>query len=169
MTPPELAFKAIKEYLSTSRIISPPSDLPSALQDQAGVFVSIHDVHGDLRGCIGTFQPTQENIAAEIIENAIAAATRDFRFSPIELSDLTNLRCHVDILTKPELTNDLSSLDPVKYGILIEGQDGRKGLLLPDLEGVDTTNQQIAICRRKASIGPNDPIKIYKFCVKRYT
>lgn len=178
-----LARTTIEKYLSKGIIIDPPKDLPKELKGKAGVFVSLHlenprPDQESLRGCIGTFLPTKINIAKEIIDNAISAASKDYRFSPITKNELDNLEISVDILDKPklitnkpinQLTNKLiNQLDPKKYGVIVKSSDERTGLLLPDIEGVDSALYQIAICRQKAGIGPNEPINIYRFEVKRH-
>jgi len=122
---------------------------------------------GDASGCIGTFEPTQKNVAQEIIANAVSSATRDPRFSPITPDELPNLDYNVDVLTTPEPIENRDQLDTKRYGVIVEcGM--RKGLLLPDLEGVDSVDEQIDICRQKADIDPDEPIKLYRFEVKRY-
>jgi len=136
------------------------------MQERAGVFVSIHKAK-ELRGCIGTFEPTQASVAEEIITNAINSATRDPRFLPIAPDELDDLNYSVDVLTKPEPIKSQDELDPKKYGVIVEA-GMRRGLLLPDLEGVDTVDFQIDICRQKAGILPDEPIKLYRFEVKRY-
>jgi len=136
------------------------------MQDKAGVFVSIHK-KGSLRGCIGTFEPQQENVAKEIIANAVSSATRDPRFNAITAKELKDLDYSIDVLTKPEPVSDVSELDAKKYGVIVEA-GWRKGLLLPDLEGVDTAEQQIEICRQKGGIGAEEPVSLYRFEVKRY-
>ncbi len=120
-----------------------------------------------MRGCIGTFEPTRENVAREIIANAVSSATSDPRFSPIEPSELADLEYSVDILTSPEPVNDISQLDAKEYGIIVES-GYRRGLLLPDLAGVNTVEEQINICRAKAGIMTDEPIKLYRFQVRRY-
>jgi AmmeMemoRadiSam system protein A len=124
---------------------------------------------GSLRGCIGTFAPTKPNIALEIIDNAISSASRDPRFPPITKAELADLDISVDILNEPEAIPDKDMLDPKKYGLILEALDGyRKGLLLPDLEGVDTVEEQIRIVRMKAGIGSSEPVKYYRFEVVRH-
>jgi len=136
------------------------------MRERAGVFASIHKFD-ELRGCIGTFEPQRKNIAEEIIANAISSATRDPRFPPIAPSELKDLEYSVDVLTTPVPVESKDQLDPRKYGVIVEcGM--RKGLLLPDLEGVDTVDYQIDICRQKAGIAPDEPVKLYRFEVKRY-
>jgi AmmeMemoRadiSam system protein B/AmmeMemoRadiSam system protein A len=144
-----------------------PQELTPEMRQEAGVFVSIHKFN-ELRGCIGTFEPTKKNIAEEIITNAISSATKDPRFPPIAPSELKDLNYVVDILSKPEPIESKNQLDPKKYGVIVEC-DFRRGLLLPDLEGVDSADFQVAICCQKAGIAPSEPIKLYRFEVKRYT
>jgi len=163
----KLARLAIEEYIRRGRVIDIPSDIPSELlEKRAGVFVTLHK-HGNLRGCIGTFIPTQENIAQEIIRNAIASATEDPRFPPVREEELDEIEISVDVLSEPEEVEDISTLDPKKYGIIVES-GFKRGLLLPDIEGVDTVEAQIEIAKRKAGIYPGEPIKLYRFTVTRY-
>ncbi len=163
----KLARETIENYIKQGKIITPPLDLPEEMINQkAGVFVSLKKI-GDLRGCIGTFMPTQENIAREIIKNAISAAIDDPRFSPVNASELDDLTISVDVLTAPEEVKDISQLDPKKYGVIVSS-GYKKGLLLPDLEGVDTVEYQIDIAKRKAGIYPGEKVKLYRFEVKRY-
>jgi AmmeMemoRadiSam system protein A len=161
-----LAKETVEMYAREGKMPSPPADLPPEMQKQAGVFVSIHK-HGDLRGCIGTFEPQQKNIAGEIIVNAVSASTRDPRFAAITESELEDLDYSVDVLTTPEPVDDVSQLDPKKYGVIVEA-GWRRGLLLPDLEGVDSAEYQIDICRQKGGIDPNEPVQLYRFEVERY-
>jgi AmmeMemoRadiSam system protein A len=162
----ELAKKTIETYVRTGKRINPPKTLTPEMKEQAGVFVSIH-MKGDLRGCIGTFEPQQQNVAEEVIANAISSATRDPRFDPVAAEELKDLDYSVDILTEPEPVEDENQLDPKKYGVIVQA-GWRRGLLLPDLEGVDTVAYQIDICRQKGGIGPDEPVKLYRFEVKRY-
>ncbi|MDD5497350.1 MAG: AmmeMemoRadiSam system protein A [Atribacterota bacterium] len=165
--PVQLARQSIIYYLKNKKRLSLPDNLPPELTEKrAGVFVSLKK-NGKLRGCIGTFLPTQDNIALEIIENAISAAVHDPRFSPVTLDEVEKLTISVDILSAPEEVKDISELDPKKYGIIVS-HGYKKGLLLPDLEGVDTVEQQIDIARQKAGIYFNEDFKIERFEVKRY-
>jgi len=166
-----LAQLAINEYSTTFKPIALPSDLPSEmLKEKAGVFVSLHKKSDQsLRGCIGTFAPTKNNIAEEIIENAIAAAYDDPRFQPVTQDELGNLDIRVDVLNKPEQITDTNALDPNKYGLIVQNQSGRKGLLLPNI-GVSSVEEQIAICCEKGGIDPaNDQLEFYRFTVTRHT
>jgi len=163
----KLARETIENYIKQGKIITPPLGLPEEMINQkAGVFVSLKKF-GDLRGCIGTFMPTQENIAQEIIKNAISAAVDDPRFSPVDVSELEDLSISVDVLSAPEEVKDISQLDPKKYGVIVSS-GYKKGLLLPDLEGVDTVEYQIDIAKRKAGIYPDEKVKLYRFEVKRF-
>lgn len=162
----ELARKSAETYVREGKTITVPISLPSEMSGKAGVFVSIKK-HGELRGCIGTFMPSCDSIGTETIMNAISAATKDPRFQPVREEELEDLTYSVDILSAPEKVKGLSELDPKKYGIIvISGQ--RRGLLLPDLEGVDTAEEQLRITRLKAGIPPHDEVEILRFEVKRY-
>jgi len=161
-----LARKTIELYVKEKKIISPPDPLPEEMNKKAGAFVSLHRQHV-LRGCIGTFAPTMPNLAAEIIRNAIEASTRDPRFSPMRSDELGGLEISVDVLSKPEPVESKKYLDAKRYGVIVSS-NMRRGLLLPDLEGVNTPEEQIAICRRKAGIGPNEPVELLRFEVRRF-
>lgn len=161
----KLARETIEAYIKKGALPY-PEIIPAEMQGKAGVFVSLHKGN-ELRGCIGTIEPTENNIAQEIISNAISAATRDPRFLPVNAEELFQLEYSVDVLTEPEPIDSENDLDPKKYGAIVES-GRRRGLLLPDLEGVDTVEQQIDICRIKAGIEPGETIKLYRFEVKRY-
>jgi len=161
-----LAHKTIEEYVKHGEVIEPPKELTTEMKDKAGVFVSIHE-HNDLRGCIGTFEPEHQNVALEIIHNAILASTEDPRFLPIREDELPLLDISVDVLTRPEAVKGIAELDAKKYGVIV-GCGYRRSLLLPDLEGVETPEEQINICRMKGGIGEKEPVKLYRFEVKRY-
>jgi len=161
----KLAKEAVESYVRVGKIAK-PRELTPEMRERAGVFVSLHE-HGQLRGCIGTFEPAKDSVAEEIIANAISASTTDPRFPPVTESELDDLEYSVDILTAPELVTDLSQLDPAEYGVIVES-DWRRGLLLPDLEGVDSVEEQIAICRLKAGISGGEPVNLYRFEVRRF-
>ena len=162
----ELAKKTIEKYIKEEKVLPSPADIPTEMKAKAGVFVSIKK-KGELRGCIGTFEPTKANIAEEIIANAISASTHDPRFLPIEKEELPDLDISVDVLSKPQKVNSKSELDAKKYGVIVAAGP-RRGLLLPDLPGVNSPDEQIAICLRKAGIGENEKLELYRFEVKRY-
>jgi len=162
----KLAKDTVENYVVSGKVIE-TEQITDEMKEQAGVFVSIHK-YGQLRGCIGTFEPVKDTIAEEVIANAISSATRDPRFPPITASELGALEFSVDVLSKPELVQEIEQLDPKKYGVIVES-GFRRGLLLPDLEGVDTVERQIEICRMKAGIPFSEPITLYRFEVKRYS
>ncbi|MBA7503055.1 hypothetical protein ES706_01661 [subsurface metagenome] len=162
----KLAKDTVESYVREGEVPSLPEELTPEMKERAGVFVSIHK-HGELRGCIGTFEPVSNNVAEEIMANAISSATRDPRFPPISVSELDDLEFNVDILTRPEPVKDKSQLDAKNYGVIVES-GFRRGLLLPDLEGVDSVEEQIAICRLKAGISNDEPVSLYRFEVRRF-
>ncbi|KKQ90419.1 MAG: hypothetical protein UT15_C0013G0005 [Berkelbacteria bacterium GW2011_GWA1_39_10] len=163
----QLAKKTIHDYLNNESV--PDANRPAKeLSRKAGCFVSLHtkDVN-ELRGCIGTILPTCKNLAEEIISNAVAAC-QDSRFLPVKKKELDNLDISVDILSEPEPIASEKSLDPKKYGVIVKANDGRTGLLLPDLEGVDDIDYQVAIARQKAGILPEETVYLYRFTVDRF-
>jgi AmmeMemoRadiSam system protein A len=160
-----LAKRTVESYIRRGEVVQ-PRRLSAEMKEQSGVFVSIHTL-GELRGCIGTFEPQHDNVAEEIVANAISSATRDPRFLPVTKGELRHLDYSIDVLTRPEPVKSLKELDPRKYGVIVEA-GWRKGLLLPDLEGVNTVEEQVGICRLKAGIEPDEPVKLYRFEVKRY-
>lgn len=165
--PVALARKSIAYYLQNRKKLPLPDDLPPELiEQQAGVFVSLKKGER-LRGCIGTFLPNKDNIALEIIENAISSAIHDPRFSPVTLDEVGSLSISVDVLSAPEEIKNNSQLNPKKYGVIVSC-GYKKGLLLPDLEGVNTIEQQIDIARQKAGIYADEDFKIERFEIKRY-
>lgn len=160
------AIRVIEAKIREGKEIEPDETLPAELfQKRAGAFVTLHTIDGDLRGCIGTFLPTTKDLAHEIAQNAIAAALEDPRFEPVNVEELDKIVVSVDILSTPQEVKSESELDPKKYGIIVES-GWRRGLLLPDLEDVDTVDEQIRIAMAKAGIRSYD--KIYKFTVQRY-
>ncbi len=162
----ELARQSIESYIKENKIINPPEKLTEEMQGRAGVFVSLKK-KGDLRGCIGTFAPTTDNIAQEVIRNAIESATRDPRFPAVTIDEIPELEISVDVLTDPVKVASIKELDAKRFGIIVKS-GMKRGLLLPDLAGVDTPEQQIAIAKRKAWISDDEPVEFYKFEVRRY-
>lgn len=168
----QLAQLSLEYYLHNHRGIS-LEDVPTMLQlpaelltRKAGVFVSIKK-HGQLRGCIGTIRSTKNSIAEEILENAISAGTRDPRFNAISLSEFEDLVFSVDILSEAEPIADASFLDVKKYGVIVES-GYRRGLLLPNLEGVDTVDEQVKIALSKAGIQADENYSMERFEVIRH-
>ncbi len=130
------------------------------------MFVSIKK-HGNLRGCIGTIEPTKPGAVEEVIANAVSAGVRDPRFEPVKEEELGDLEYSVDVLLPVEPVKSLKQLDPKKYGVVVRS-GWRSGLLLPNLEGIDTAAEQVAIARRKAGISPEEPVELERFEVVRY-
>ncbi|WP_125114858.1 AmmeMemoRadiSam system protein A [Agathobaculum sp. Marseille-P7918] len=163
-----LARLSLETYIRTgSRLETLPEDLPDELtQRAAGAFVSLH-LDGRLRGCIGTISPTQKNVAQEIVRNAVSAGTRDPRFPPVHPEELDALEYSVDVLGAPEPVDSPAQLDPKRYGVIVSCGT-RRGLLLPDLDGVDTAAQQIEIAREKGGIRANEPYRLERFEVVRH-
>lgn len=161
-----LAKEAVENFIKNRKIIK---DIPAEFKTKkAGVFVCLKK-NNELRGCIGTYLPTKENIGEEIIHNAIAAALEDNRFLPVQEEELGQLKFGVDILGLPEKISSLQDLDCKKYGIIVKTIDGRCGLLLPDLEGVETVEQQVTIACNKGGVDPrSDHLIIYRFTVERH-
>lgn len=163
-----LARDAVSWSVRTGRIMPVPKGLPDELMKQkAGCFVSIHE-DGELRGCIGTIAPVQKSLADEIVHNARSASLRDPRFTPVTEDELDLLEISVDVMGKPEPVRDLSKLDVRRYGVICSLRE-KRGLLLPDLEGVDTVEQQLEIACSKGGIDRNDPdLVIERFEVVRH-
>jgi MEMO1 family protein len=165
-----LAAEAVEAFVRDRRIIVPPPDLierhPHAAR-RAGAFVCLK-ARGQLRGCIGTTEPTRETLAVEIIENAIAAATRDPRFDPVRPDELFELAITVDVLSEPEPVADHAQLDHLRYGVIVRA-GARHGVLLPDIEHVNSVQEQIETVRQKAGIGPHETVELFRFEVTRYT
>jgi len=164
----KLAKDTVELYVKQGRIFEPREDgLPPELRQRAGVFICLK-IRGELRGCIGTFQPAEPDIAHETVRNAVSAATCDPRFACVRSDELDDIEYTVDVLTQPEKVAGRDELDPRRYGVIVQA-GGRRGLLLPDLEGVDTADQQIGIAMHKAGIRPGTPVELLRFEVKRFT
>lgn len=162
-----LARESLETYVKEGRIIEVPKDLPSELVDRcAGTFVSLKK-DGSLRGCIGTIVATKASIAEEIIHNAVSAGMYDPRFYPVAKEELSELIYSVDVLGETEEISSKDDLDVKKYGVIVS-KGRRKGLLLPNLEGVDTVEEQIDIAKQKAGIGREEHVKLQRFEVVRH-
>jgi len=161
--------KVARETLEKHVKGEPPVDvscMPEEYKKRAGVFVSIKK-RGNLRGCIGTIEPTRPSIAEEVVANAISAGINDPRFQPVSQEELADLEYSVDVLQPTEPVSGFNELNPEKYGVIVRS-GRRSGLLLPNLEGVDTVEEQVSIARQKAGIGPNEPVQLERFEVIRY-
>jgi AmmeMemoRadiSam system protein A/AmmeMemoRadiSam system protein B len=165
---PHLAREAVETYVLRGTQIDSSQVNAGLLSARAACFVSLKTQDGELRGCIGTIEPAKQSLAEEIVANAINAATRDPRFSPVSAEELSQLRYSVDVLSVPEPAT-LADLDSSVYGVIVEDESGsHRGLLLPDLEGVDSVAKQVEIAARKAGIPPEAPIKLARFRVSRF-
>ena len=163
----KLARYSLETFVKTRKPATLPADLPEELINRrAGAFVSLHK-DGNLRGCIGTIMATQDNLAEEILQNAISACSKDPRFEPVTIDELDALEYSVDVLGEPERIFDVKDLNVKRYGVIVEN-GARRGLLLPDLEGVDTVAEQIAIAKRKAGIRPEEKVALWRFEVIRH-
>ena len=163
----ELARETINTYIKEKRIIEIPKNIPKELlENKKAVFVTIYK-NGNLRGCIGTIYPVENCVAQEIINNAISASTLDPRFSPITENELDSLEIKVDELTIPEDIKDTSYLNPKKYGVIVSS-GYKKGVLLPDIDGIDTIEKQITIAKKKANIHDFEKITLKRFEVIRH-
>lgn len=162
----KLARESLNHYYSSGHLMQKTSNLPKELsEEKGGVFVSLKKFN-NLRGCIGTFLPTTDSIAEEIITNAVQAAIYDPRFPRVTEDELSDIEISVDVLDRPHKTTK-EDLDPKEYGIIVS-QGQKRGLLLPDLEGVDSVDEQIQIACDKAGINPNGDYEIERFKVTRY-
>jgi AmmeMemoRadiSam system protein A len=162
-----LARKSLEHYIKYNEKLKVPDDLGEEfLNRRSGVFVSIHK-DGMLRGCIGTIKPVRKNLAEEIIENAISAGTEDPRFDPVTEEELPKLVYSVDVLKDPEPVSSIDDLDPKRYGVIVS-KGLRRGLLLPNLDGVDTVEEQIKIALKKAGIREDESYNIERFEVVRH-
>lgn len=135
----------------------------------APVFVTLHDGASRLRGCIGTLEPQHPDVFDETGYNAVSAATRDPRFSPVVFEELSELRIDVTVLFPLEWVANSAKLDPQKYGVVVRGAGGRKGVLLPDLSGVDDVATQLRIARQKGNIGEHEAVDLFRFLAERFT
>ena len=171
----KLARASLESYIKKGKKLSVPKDIPDDIlkilpkeifEKQAGAFVSIHK-NGELRGCIGTIAPTTDSVAEEIVNNAISASTRDPRFEPITEEEFEWLEINVDVLGEPEDIDSRDELDVKRYGVIVSC-GYRRGLLLPDLEGVDDVDTQVDIAMRKGGISPTDDYRLQRFEVIRH-
>ena len=163
--PVRLARKTLESFVKEGKIPE-FEDYAAELRIKAGAFVSLKK-EGQLRGCIGTTEPTKQDLGHEIMQNAISAGTRDPRFNPVTEDELPYLKYSVDVLKPAERINSMEELEPKRYGVIVRS-GGKSGLLLPDLEGVDTVEEQVAIAKQKAGIHEGEPFEIERFEVERF-
>jgi AmmeMemoRadiSam system protein A/AmmeMemoRadiSam system protein B len=165
---PGLARTAVETFIRSGNFPVLSAAQGGLLSARAPCFVSLKTLDGELRGCIGTIEPSKETLAEEIVANAISAAIRDPRFDPVSEDELANLRYSVDVLLPAEETV-MEELDPAVFGVIVEDEDGsRRGLLLPDIPGVESAEHQVEIAARKAGIPHGTPVKLWRFRVERF-
>lgn len=160
----DLARRSVEHYLNKNDYLEEKNPPPEFLKRSA-CFVTIKK-HGELRGCIGTIQPESDNLALEVIHNSVRSAVRDPRFLPMERRELAECNFSVDVLHDPEEISSKESLDPKRYGVIIT-QGSRRGLLLPDIGGVNTVDEQVSIAARKGGIDLSFPYTLERFEVER--
>lgn len=165
----DLARQAVEVYTTRKEIIEVPEGLPKIFYTSTtGVFVTIQKGK-KLRGCIGTYLPTKPSLAEEIISNAISACSKDPRFTPVTQQELPLLSYEVSLLFAPEVLENIDRHNPKRHGIIVMTDDGRTGLILPDLDGVNTVHEQVSIACQKAGISFGDETySIYHFTVEKH-
>lgn len=169
ISPTALARLSVERFIREGAEISPPDSPIGILAERAGAFVTLRDTQGDLRGCIGTIEPACLNVAEEIIHNAISAATRDPRFSPVTAGELSRIVYGVDVLSQTEPARGPDDLDPSVYGVIIEAtEDHRRAVLLPRIEGIETVDEQWNAVHQKAGLRIGDHVRVLRFTVKRF-
>lgn len=167
--PQDLAQLTVELFIREGVVLDPPADPQGILATRAGTFVTLRKSGGELRGCIGTIEAAQANVAQEIVQNAISAATRDPRFSPVSTSELPELLYSVDVLSPPEPARGPEDLDPAVYGVIVETLDGlRRGLLLPRITGLDSAKEQWLAVHSKAGVKVGTPVRTERFSVTRF-
>jgi len=167
--PHDLARLTVETFIREGAVIEPPLDPLGVLAMRAGAFVTLRLMNGQLRGCIGTIDADRSNVAQEIVQNAISAATRDPRFPPVSNRELPSLTYGVDVLSIPEPVRGPEDLDPAVYGVIVETLDWRRrGLLLPRIDGVASAEAQWRAVHAKAGIKPGTPVRVERFTVTRF-
>ena len=165
---PALARNAVETFIRSGNIVTPAESTAGFLASPAPCFVCLKTLDGELRGCIGTIEPARATLAEEVVANAISAAMNDPRFDPVKAAELSNLRYSVDVLL-PSEPAEMSDLDPAAFGVIVEDESGsRRGLLLPDIEGIDNAEQQVEVAARKAGIARNERMRLWRFKVERF-
>ena len=162
----KLAIRSVEHFIETGKSLPCPDPLPDNLKQNAGTFVTIKK-QDSLRGCIGTLAPKYKNLAEEIIRNAARSASEDPRFDPVEKIELPSLTFSVDVLTPPEKIDNLKDHDIKQFGLIVRGE-GKKGVLLPDLDNIKSANQQLKVCLKKGGFTDSDTYELFRFEVKRF-
>jgi hypothetical protein len=163
-----LARQAIQAYVETGQVIDPPGTPEYQAPFHPGVFVSIHNKTGELRGCVGTFHTTEQFLSEQVIKSAVSACSRDPRFAAVEPWELPLIDVKVDVLSPFEPVDSADQLDVKHYGLMVES-GWKRGLLLPDIPGVADVQQQIEIAAMKAGLRRHESFQMYRFTVQRYT
>ncbi len=163
-TLPELARSAIRAFLARQPALESP--LPGA--PRAPVFVTLRNPDGSLRGCIGSVRAMEPDVAAETARSAVLAATRDPRFDRVRLEELDALQIDVSVLLPEEPIRDYRDLDPSRYGVIVRDGNGRQGLLLPDVPGIDDVSTQVDVARKKAGVSESATVVISRFEVRKF-
>jgi AmmeMemoRadiSam system protein A len=167
--PQDLARLSVETFISMRIVIEPPDDPQGVLAERAGAFVTLRTLEGHLRGCVGTIKASHPNVAEEIVQNAISAATRDPRFPPLTTHELPGVLYGVDLLSIPQSVSGPEELDPASYGVIVETLDGyHRGLLLPRIDGIESVEQQWLAVHSKAGIKPGTPVRVQRFTVTRF-
>ncbi len=168
----KVAMETIRLYLDYGKLADfKKSNIPQEINTiRRGCFVSLHKLDGELRGCIGTIEPQEKNLAEEIRRNTISAAFRDSRFNPLVKEELDDIELSVDVLTTPERVYDANDLDPFIYGVIVSDGQYKRAVLLPSLPGIDTLKKQMSIVKRKAGLSNKsfEELEIYRFNSTRY-
>ena len=163
----KLASQSVKYFIETGESLPYRDTLTDNFKQKAGTFVTIRN-QGSLRGCIGTLSPKYKNLAEEVIRNAIRSANEDPRFDPIEKKELAFLTFSVDVLTPLEKINDLENHNVKQFGLIVRGE-GKQGVLLPDLENINSAKQQLEVCLKKGGFKDSDTYRLFRFKVERFT
>jgi AmmeMemoRadiSam system protein A len=161
---PRVARSALEAWVTRGQLL----DLPEQGGDSAGVFVTLRDRAGRLRGCVGSLEPRRPNLLLETARSAVLAATRDPRFTPVTPAELHDLTIEVSVLAPEEPIRDLGELDPARYGVVVRDAAGRQGLLLPNVPGIESAALQVDVARRKAGIPADAPASLWRFEVFKY-
>jgi AmmeMemoRadiSam system protein A len=166
---PSLARRAVETFVLKHKVFEPGRyDDSSLLSQMSACFVCIKTDGRELRGCVGTIEPEHDSLAEEVVSNAIKAATRDPRFRPVSADELSLLRYSVDVLGGLEPAT-LEDLDPAVFGVVVvDGLGARRGLLLPNIDGISTASRQVGVVARKAGIAPHETFKLFRFRTRRF-
>jgi hypothetical protein len=162
----EIALKAILYFLETGKYLE--IEIHDELKRKAACFVTLRSADGSLRGCIGTLSPVRKNLQEEIIRNAVSSAIHDSRFEPLTAKEAEEISLSTEVLNEPEIVESGEFLDPKKYGLIIEDRNGHRGVLLPDIEGIETVDEQIRIVKRKAGISGNENLEFRRFTSTKF-